>query len=106
MDEILFTLFLLFTVLSVMSIKDQGERMKVYDKNDVDVTFSNCFMDLEQLTSFDAIPLDKVKEARKEIQKYEADCLVLEDRPICHECNETMFKSIYHIIDKLIESED
>ena len=31
--------------------------MRVYDKNDVDVTFSNWFMDLEQLTSFDAIPI-------------------------------------------------
>lgn len=33
--------------------------MKVYNKNDVDVTFSNWFMDLEQLTSFDAIPVPK-----------------------------------------------
>lgn len=55
----------------------------------------------------ETIPLDKVKQAKKEIQKYEADCLVLEDRPICLECNENMFKSIYHILDKLIsESEN
>lgn len=33
--------------------------MKVYDKNDVDVTFSNWFMDLEQLTSFSAIPIQE-----------------------------------------------
>ena len=33
--------------------------MKAYSKNDVDVTFSNQFMDLEQLTSFDAILIPK-----------------------------------------------
>lgn len=43
--------------------------MKVYRKNDVDVTFSNQFMDLEQLTSFEAVSLEEVKKAREEIIK-------------------------------------
>ena len=45
--------------------------------------------------------LDKIKQAREEIQRYETDCLLLEDSQICQECNNNMFKSIYNILDKL-----
>ena len=77
--------------------------MKVYNKNDVDVTFSDWFMDLEQLTSFDAIPLAKVKQAKKEIRK-------LDDINPDYPMDRTIHVSrneVLEILDKLIaESED
>lgn len=77
--------------------------MKVYNKNDVDVTFSGSFMDLEQLTSFDAIPLDRVKQARKEIEQ--------NAYPIVHGVNNhdmgMTLDGIFQVLDRLIaESED
>ena len=78
--------------------------MKVYNKNDVDVTFSNWYTDLEQLISFEAIPLDKVKQAIEEIaNKYDdlanAWCEREEGR------NEAILE-VLEILDKLIaESE-
>jgi len=72
--------------------------MKVYDKNDVDVTFSNEFMDLEQLTSFDAIPLDKVKQAREKIEKLDLNDYGDNLYQFQAKCTE--------ILDKLIESEE
>lgn len=50
--------------------------------------------------------LDKIEQARKEIQRYETDCLLLEDSQICQECNNNMFKSIYNILDKLISESE
>ena len=85
-----------------------GERLQCID----DMLFNECKDTKDTiLRAFwwyrkNSIPLDKIKEAKKRIEKYEADCLVLEDRPICLECNENMFKSIYHILDELIESEN
>ena len=52
------------------------------------------------------IMLEKIELIKADIQRYEADCLLLEDRPVCQKCNDTMFKSIYHIIDKHIEVEE
>lgn len=43
--------------------------MEVYRKNDVDVTFSDKFMELAQLESFKAVSLEEVKKAREEIMK-------------------------------------
>lgn len=40
-----------------------------------------------------------IEDIKRDIKKYEADCLLLEDRPICQNCNDTMFGSIYEIID-------
>ena len=76
-----------------------------YLRGCLDCLVNQTLKDIEIIQG-ETIPLDKVKQARKEIQKYEADCLVLEDRPICLECNENMFKSIYHILDKLIEESE
>ncbi len=76
--------------------------MKVYNKNDVDVTFSNEFMDLEQLTSFDAIPLEKVKRARRELDKLPIYGAKFTDEYRIHLDREEVFS----ILDKLIaESE-
>ena len=76
-----------------------------HPNNCKDFEFADCEPEFQDAFG-ETITLDKVKQARKDIQKYEADCLVFEDRPICLECNEIMFKSIYHILDKLIESEN
>ena len=66
-------------------------------KDDIDYWFD----ELEDTPPAKTIPLDKVEQARKEIQRYEVDCLLLEDSQICQECNNNMFKSIYNILDKL-----
>ena len=47
-----------------------------------------------------------IEDIKLDIMRYEADCLLLEDRPICKECNDTMFGSIYHIIDKHINGKE
>ena len=47
-----------------------------------------------------------IEDIKADIMHYEADCLLLEDRPICKECNDTMFGSIYHIIDKHINGKE
>ena len=83
--------------------------MKVYNKNDVDVTFSDWHTDLEQLTSFDAIPLDKVKQAREEMN--DLDYLINDAKYSDWEtriCNvDILVSEFYEIMNKLIaESED
>ena len=47
-----------------------------------------------------------IEDIKLDIMRYESDCLLLEDRPICKECNDTMFGSIYHIIDKHISGKE
>ena len=84
---------------------DQIEFLKVDGNKEFNHGVDCCINRLQNAKPIEIVSLDKVRQARKEIQKYEADCLILEDRPICLECNENMFKSIYHILDKLIESE-
>lgn len=95
--------------MKVVKLEDCINEIKSLDNNGFVTRSVNhiCEDMRKEVKEFNAIPLDRIKQAREEIQRYEADCLLLEDRPICLECNETMFKSIYHILDKLIaESEE
>ena len=41
--------------------------MKVYEKDEVDITFSHWQCDLDQLTIIDAIPMSVIKDIRAEI---------------------------------------
>jgi hypothetical protein len=67
----------------------------------------NEMMDLvEFLTTLKQEPvLDKI---RADIIKYESDCrLSVDEYPLCKECNDKVFKTIYGVLDKYkTESED
>lgn len=52
-------------------------------------------------------PLDKViEDIKKEIESYEADCILADDSKECKECDKVVFGTIYRIIEKHISGKE